>query len=250
MPTPKPKRQLFPTLSPHPHHAVFFGAIIDDFGDASTPDELVDNVTESAILILYLAVAAFAASYLQVAFFTLTAQRQALRIRRMYFTALVRQDMAWFDHQATGALSSRISADIPKIQEAIGDKVASFLQFFGMFIAGFAVGFAYGWKLTLVILAITPIMGAGGALMSKMLSEAASGGQGYYAAAGAVADEVLHMIRTVVAFDTQDKVRWRGWERERQRDRQIDRETDRQRDRQTERQTDRETDTYRRWCRK
>jgi ABC-type multidrug transport system fused ATPase/permease subunit len=163
-------------------------------------------VTESAIIILYLGTAAFVASYLQVTFFTLTAQRQALRIRRLYFTALVRQEMAWFDQQATGALSSRISSDIPKIQDAIGDKVASFLQFTGMFIAGFAVGFAYGWQLTLVILAITPIMGLGGALMSKMLSEAASGGQGFYASAGSIADEVLHMIRTVVAFDTQEKV--------------------------------------------
>lgn len=190
-----------------PFPLVFFGSITDEFGVATTAAELVDGVTESAIIILYLGAGAFVTSYLQVTFFTLTAQRQALRIRRLYFTALVRQEMAWFDQQATGALSSRISSDIPKIQDAIGDKVASFLQFTGMCIAGFCVGFAYGWQLTLVILAITPIMGLGGALMSKMLSEAASGEQGFYALAGAIADEVLHMIRTVVAFDTQDKVR-------------------------------------------
>jgi ABC-type multidrug transport system fused ATPase/permease subunit len=66
-----------------------------------------------------------------VACFSLTAQRQALRIRRLFFRALVSQDMTWFDQQNSGALAVRISEDIPKIQEAIGDKFGAFIQFMG-----------------------------------------------------------------------------------------------------------------------
>lgn len=69
--------------------------------------------------------------------FTLSAQRQSLRIRKMYFNALVRQEMAWYDRHKTGALSSRISSDVPKIQEALGDKVGSFFQFLGMFLGAY-----------------------------------------------------------------------------------------------------------------
>jgi len=65
----------------------------------------------------------------QVAFFTISAQRQTLRIRHSYFRALVRQEMAFYDREGSGGLSSRIASDIPKIQEAIGDKLGGFLQY-------------------------------------------------------------------------------------------------------------------------
>jgi ABC-type multidrug transport system fused ATPase/permease subunit len=58
--------------------------------------------------------------------------------------------MAWYDAQEVGALASRLSDDIAKIEEAICDKLGSALQFFAMFVGGFAVGFIYSWKLTMV----------------------------------------------------------------------------------------------------
>eukprot|EP00049_Salpingoeca_infusionum_P008659 m.143059 g.143059 ORF g.143059 m.143059 type:complete len:1275 (+) comp14078_c0_seq2:641-4465(+) len=188
-----------------PAFVVFFGDIIDDFGAAFDPATLVDTVSDTALLIVYLACGAAVTSYFQVSMFTLTAQRQALRIRREYFRALFRQEIAWYDTQKSGALSTRFSSDVPQIQEALADKVGSFLQFFGMFVAGMIVGFVYGWKLALVILAISPLMGIGGAIMGKVISEVATGGQGFYAEAGHIADEVIRMIKTVIAFQTQDK---------------------------------------------
>ena len=139
--------------------------VIDGFGPDTPASELVDTVEETSFYILYLAAGAAVTSYVQVACFTLAAQRQSLRIRKLYFQALVRQEMAWYDTHKTGALSSRISSDIPQIQEALGDKVGSFLQFLGMFLAGFIVGFVYGWKLTLVIVAIAPLIGIGTSLL-------------------------------------------------------------------------------------
>lgn len=119
--------------------------------------------------------------------------------------------MAWYDAQATGALATRISSDIPLIQEALGDKVGTFVQFAAQFIAGFGLGFSFGWKLTLVIVAVVPLLTLGGIFMSKHLSSATAGGQGFYAEAGQIADEVLRMIRTVIAFNTQDKVGRKMW---------------------------------------
>lgn len=107
--------------------------VIDSFGPTTTPDELVDEVAGTSLYIVYLACGAAVTSYFQVACFTLSAQRQSLRIRQMYFKSLVRQEMSWYDQHKTGALSSRISSDVPQIQEALGDKVGSFLQFLGMF---------------------------------------------------------------------------------------------------------------------
>ena len=69
-----------------------------------------------------------------------------------------------------------------------------------MFIGGISVGFAYSWELTLVMMSVAPLMAIGGAVMAKMIGEAAGSGQGFYARAGAIADETLRMIRTVIAF--------------------------------------------------
>jgi ABC-type multidrug transport system fused ATPase/permease subunit len=60
------------------------------------------------------------------------------------------------------------SSDVDKILAGIGNKVALFLQMFSAFIAGFAIAFVYGWKLALVILAVSPILAISGAIMAKV----------------------------------------------------------------------------------
>lgn len=61
-----------------------------------------------------------------------------------------------------------IFSDINKIHLGIGDKMGTFIQWMSGFFAGFAIGFAYGWKLTLVILAISPVLAGVALLMSKV----------------------------------------------------------------------------------
>lgn len=59
-------------------------------------------------------------------------------------------------------------SDISKISEGIGDKVGMFFQAVATFFAGFIVGFIRGWKLTLVIMAISPILGLSAAVWAKV----------------------------------------------------------------------------------
>lgn len=61
---------------------------------------------------------------------------------------------------------SCVSSDINKINDAIADQVAIFLQRFTTFVCGFCVGFVKGWKLTLVIVAASPLIGVGTGLMA------------------------------------------------------------------------------------
>lgn len=55
-----------------------------------------------------------------------------------------------------------------KISDGIGDKVGTCIQWTCGFLSGFAIGFAYGWKLTLVILAISPLLAACAFFMTKV----------------------------------------------------------------------------------
>lgn len=49
-------------------------------------------------------------------------------------------------------------SDITKIQNGIGDKIGSLQQAIAMLVAGMAIGFGYGWQLTLVIMAMSPLL--------------------------------------------------------------------------------------------
>lgn len=57
-------------------------------------------------------------------------------------------------------------SDVNKINDAIADQVAIFLQRFTTFVCGFSVGFVKGWKLTLVIVAASPLIGIGTSFMA------------------------------------------------------------------------------------
>ena len=60
------------------------------------------------------------------------------------------------------------SRDINKVNDGMGHKIALFVQSLAMVFGGFAMGFAYGWKLTLVILALSPLIAIAGALLGKV----------------------------------------------------------------------------------
>ncbi|XP_029359235.1 ATP-dependent translocase ABCB1 [Echeneis naucrates] len=142
---------------------------------------------------------------MQVSLWTLAAGRQVKRIRKLFFHRIMQQDIGWFDVNETGELNTRLTDDVYKIQEGIGDKAGMLIQAFTTFISSFIIGFIKGWKLTLVILAVSPALGISAALFSKVLASFTTKEQTAYAKAGAVAEEVLSSIRTVFAFSGQDR---------------------------------------------
>uniref|UniRef100_A0A672TWY6 ABC-type xenobiotic transporter n=1 Tax=Strigops habroptila TaxID=2489341 RepID=A0A672TWY6_STRHB len=144
-------------------------------------------------------------STIQVWTFLIAATRQTARIRQKFFFAVLHQEMAWFDSAQIGTLNTRLTDDINTIHEGIGDKICIFVQFFATFVAGIIIGFIYGWKLTLVILSVSPLLAASAAVWSSLLASLTAKELSAYAKAGAVAEEILTAIRTVVAFNGQQK---------------------------------------------
>ncbi|XP_073503103.1 bile salt export pump-like isoform X1 [Phyllobates terribilis] len=138
--------------------------------------------------------------YMQICFWVTAAAKQVQRIRKLYFRKVMRMEIGWFDCTSVGELNTRMSDDINKINDAIADQVGIFIQRFTTFLAGFLLGFVNGWKLTLVIIAVSPLIGIGAALMALAVAKLTGRELLAYAKAGAVADEVLSGIRTVAAF--------------------------------------------------
>nr|4M1M_A Chain A, Multidrug resistance protein 1A [Mus musculus]4M1M_B Chain B, Multidrug resistance protein 1A [Mus musculus]6UJN_A Chain A, ATP-dependent translocase ABCB1 [Mus musculus] len=144
-------------------------------------------------------------AYIQVSFWCLAAGRQIHKIRQKFFHAIMNQEIGWFDVHDVGELNTRLTDDVSKINEGIGDKIGMFFQAMATFFGGFIIGFTRGWKLTLVILAISPVLGLSAGIWAKILSSFTDKELHAYAKAGAVAEEVLAAIRTVIAFGGQKK---------------------------------------------
>ncbi|XP_040218089.1 ATP-dependent translocase ABCB1-like isoform X2 [Rana temporaria] len=147
----------------------------------------------------------FVLTFFEIWAFVISAARQSHRIRQKFFKAVLHQEMSWFDTTQIGTLNTRLTDDINTIHDGLGDKISIFIQFFSTFLTGIIIGFIYGWKLTLVIMSVSPLLGVSAALWSKLLATFTIKELASYSQAGAVAEEVLTAIRTVVAFNGQEK---------------------------------------------
>ncbi|RLW11219.1 hypothetical protein DV515_00001493, partial [Chloebia gouldiae] len=203
-----------------PFAMIIFGDMTDSFvasGDKNstgnfspnfTSDmlhKLEEDMTRYAYYYSGIAAGVLLAAYIQTSFWTLAAGRQIKKIREKFFHAIMRQEIGWFDVNDVGELNTRLLDDVSKINEGIGDKIGLLVQSLTTFVTGFIVGLIRGWKLTLVILAVSPVLGLSAALWAKVLSAFTDKEQAAYAKAGAVAEEVLASIRTVIAFGGQEK---------------------------------------------
>uniref|UniRef100_A0A8C9SZ95 Bile salt export pump n=1 Tax=Scleropages formosus TaxID=113540 RepID=A0A8C9SZ95_SCLFO len=163
------------------------------------------EMTYFAYYYLCIGAAVFFLGYCQIALWVTAAARQIQIIRKLYFSKVMRMEIGWFDCNSMGELNSRMSDDINKISDAIADQVSIFLQRFTTFVCGFLVGFVKGWKLTLVIISTSPMIGLAAGLMALFVAKLTGQELQAYAKAGAVADEVLLSIRTVAAFGGEKK---------------------------------------------
>uniref|UniRef100_H2YAP5 Uncharacterized protein n=1 Tax=Ciona savignyi TaxID=51511 RepID=H2YAP5_CIOSA len=216
------------TLGAMVHGAAFpfmmtiFGQMIDTFINYSTcvqmtlgtcteaeinetPVDVEAELTGFCYYYVGIACAVIICGYLQVGNWVLASTRQTRKIRILFFRSIMKQEIGWFDVHHMGELNTRMSDDVNKISDAIADKFSVFIQRLTTFVGGFVVGFVNGWQLTLVIMAISPLLGLGAALMGRFVANMTSKELQAYAAAGAVAEEVLSSIRTVAAFGGEQK---------------------------------------------
>ncbi|XP_073681406.1 bile salt export pump [Garra rufa] len=163
------------------------------------------EMTNFAYYYVGIGVGVFLLGYLQISLWITAAARQIQVIRKMYFRKVMRMEIGWFDCTSVGELNTRMSDDINKINDAIADQVGIFIQRFTTFVCGFLMGFARGWKLTLVIISVSPLIGLATGLMALFVAKLTGKELQEYAKAGAVADEVLSSVRTVAAFGGEKK---------------------------------------------
>ncbi|XP_015603415.1 multidrug resistance protein homolog 49 isoform X2 [Cephus cinctus] len=168
--------------------------------DALYDDSVAFGVSCAALSTVQFFFAIFTVDLLNIAAF-----RQIARLRIMFLQAVLRQDMAWYDTNTSTNFASRITEDLDKMKDGIGEKLGIFTYLMVSFISSIVISFVYGWKLTLVVLSCAPIIVIATAIVAKVQSSLTALELSAYGQAGSVAEEVLGAIRTVVAFGGEKK---------------------------------------------
>ncbi|KAI8440970.1 hypothetical protein MSG28_009258 [Choristoneura fumiferana] len=147
----------------------------------------------------------FIAGAISVDLFNYVALKQIERVKERFLRAVLRQDIGWYDLNTTMNFATKVSDDVEKYREGIGEKVPMLVYLVMSFVTAIFISLYYGWELTLVILACTPVIIATTAVVAKVQSSLTTQELKAYSIAGVIAEEVLSSIRTVVAFGGEEK---------------------------------------------
>nr|GME15169.1 ABC transporter B family member 11-like [Ipomoea batatas] len=185
---------------------VFFGELIDAFGHNKDTNNVVPAVSKVSLKFVYAAFAMGASSFFQVACWIVTGDRQAARIRNLYLTSILRQDIGFFDKEiSTGETTANMSGDIVVLQNAMGEKVGKFIKLVAEFVAGFVVALVRGWHLALVMLSALPPVGLSLVITFIFMAKAASRAQSAYTRAANVVEQTVSSIKMVASFTGENK---------------------------------------------
>ncbi|XP_054735740.1 multidrug resistance protein homolog 65 isoform X2 [Anastrepha obliqua] len=155
----------------YPAFSVIFGEF---YAALAQPDEEValHRTSLLSIYCLILGVLTGIGSFLQTYLFNYAGVWLTTRIRSMTFTAIMRQEIGWFDEEgnSVGALSARLTGDASGVQGAIGYPLSGLLQAFSNFVIALTLSLYFSWKLALVCMCACPII-VGSIIFESKVSE-------------------------------------------------------------------------------
>ncbi|CAJ0932909.1 unnamed protein product, partial [Mesorhabditis belari] len=142
-------------------------------------------------------------AFVQTVCFLVSCENICNRIRRDFFKAIMRQDITWYDKNHSGTLATKLFDAMERVKEGLGDKMGMMVQFTSQFFGGLIVAMAYDWRLTLIMMSLSPLLIICGLFIAKLMASSTAEEMKKYSIAGKIAEEVLTSVRTVFAFNGQ-----------------------------------------------
>ncbi|XP_073306094.1 ABC transporter B family member 20-like [Primulina huaijiensis] len=148
------------------------------------------------------------ANFLQHFYFGIMGEKMTERVRRMMFSAMLRNEVGWFDLEENSAdnLSMRLANDATFVRAAFSNRLSIFIQDSAAVIVAVLIGMFLHWRLALVALATLPILTISAIAQKLWLSGFSKGIQEMHRKASLVLEDAVRNIYTVVAFCAGNKV--------------------------------------------
>lgn len=179
-------------------------------GEHSRDDRrhLRQEVDKWCLIIACMGVVTVVANFLQHFYFGIMGEKMTERVRRMMFSAMLRNEVGWFDEEDNSAdtLSMRLANDATFVRAAFSNRLSIFIQDSAAVIVAVLIGMLLGWRLALVALATLPILTVSAFAQKLWLAGFSRGIQEMHRKASLVLEDAVRNIYTVVAFCAGNKV--------------------------------------------
>ncbi|KAG6472914.1 hypothetical protein ZIOFF_070392 [Zingiber officinale] len=187
-----------------PAFFMFTRVIFNDIGQGSIEALLsIQNV----IYLVYLAGGSFLASFMEGYCWSRTGERQASRMQAQYLTAVLRQDVEYFDLNAgtSSEVITSITSDSLVIEDCLSKKVPNFIMNRATLVGCYAGGFSMMWRLALVGSPTAVLLVIPGILYGHILMELARKVRREYQKADTVVEQCVSSINTVYSFVEEER---------------------------------------------
>ena len=125
--------------------------------DAADTD-LLEKINQIALLLLGVFFLNAVFSFFRIYTFAIVTQKTLASLRQATYNQLIRLKMQFFSERRVGELNSRISSDIALLQETFTTTIAEFLRQILIIFIGVALLAYLSIKLTLLMLALVPVV--------------------------------------------------------------------------------------------
>ncbi|XP_023550202.1 ABC transporter B family member 20 isoform X2 [Cucurbita pepo subsp. pepo] len=148
------------------------------------------------------------ANFLQHFYFGIMGEKMTERVRRMMFSAMLRNEVGWFDEEENSAdtLSMRLANDATFVRATFSNRLSIFIQDSAAVIVALLIGMLLQWRLALVALATLPVLTVSAIAQKLWLAGFSRGIQEMHRKASLVLEDAVRNIYTVVAFCAGNKV--------------------------------------------
>ena len=142
-------------------------------------------------------------SFMRIYLFTSVGENAVADMRKDIYKRMIMMPMDFFTQRRVGELSSRISADVTQIQDAVSVMLAELLRGVLTLLIGLGLIMYISAKLTLVMLSIIPVIIVIALIFSKKIRKFAREAQDQLADSGTVVQETLQGVANVKAFNNE-----------------------------------------------
>ncbi|WPO78068.1 ABC transporter ATP-binding protein [Flavobacterium sp. KACC 22761] len=179
--------------------ALAFPKLMGMLVDCVTNKDL-DKANEIALALMGILTLQAIFSFFRISLFVNFTENSLSNIRFALYENLVKLPMSFYSQKRVGELNSRISADISQLQDTFTTTIAEFLRQFILIIGGFVILGSISPKLTLMMLAIVPVVAVAAVIFGRFIRKYGKKTQDKVAESQVIVEETLQGISNVKAF--------------------------------------------------
>ncbi|KAF8407097.1 hypothetical protein HHK36_006222 [Tetracentron sinense] len=179
------------------------------YGEIQKNDRnFMDEVEKCSLYFVYVGLAVMVLAFMEGYCWSITSERQVLRIRYKYLEAVLKQEVGFFDSQeaTTSEIINSISKDTLLIQELLSEKVPIFIMHTSVFMSGLGFSGYFSWRLFLVAFPMLILLIIPGIIYGKYLLYLSKKSYKEYSKANSIVEQALSSIKTVYSFTAERRI--------------------------------------------